>query len=881
MKKLNRSFYARHSDILLGLMLVLIAVLCHARYLLTPELLFATEGDSFRQILPNTILYQNALAAGHPFWSWSFGLGGDMFTELTYAGTTSIFTYLQFFFRWLCGAVNTDLIATLHWKLAFSIVKQSIAMLLLFSLLRREKQRTAYAFIGALVYGCAPWFLYRAIVFDFMTDAYVLLPLVALAYAAYRESGRWIPLSISIALLIGTNFYFGYISCIFFASLFLVFSYEKGKNGKAYAVRILRLLGICFAGALLAAVAMLPAINGILSSDRTMANAELTFLPHIETLKSIFEQLFLGSGKFGLPLFILLALLLRPTELYDTEKKRTFLAVLWLVLLLIPATSSLMNGLSYETPRWHFIVIFAVSYAVPYWLTALERHGRIQTWFIWTLCAILSAFYLIFGDHTVSLTGAVWLLSFLLGLAGVLLVGFGSKLRDGRFARGWTVALTLCVALSGILNSTSVRVHNLYTENANTLFFESEAQKQANLDVAPQANDFYRVHDRSIDVAEQDMENRPYVYQTYGISNYASEINGRLSEWHKKTFAFRTTPISAVIYQSFDDRLFHDIAWDVRYKIPVSAQENRLPSNWVQTHTSSGQSVNISAFSTGFDLWYDSVIPEEIWLSMTVAERDAALLQTAAIKQPVNHDLLPTLDVVTTMLPLTFADASVAGGTWNNHGLLTVPSEATLTFTLPQSESEGEYLLAFTIRETSGMDRFFITANDRTMEKFADTMASESLYYPLTDYVFRYDGAATTLSMTLSQGLYQLSNLNVSRNSYVSLSNWVTARNQYNLEHLSIDNGHISGTIANAESGILALSMPLSAGWKCRVDGVQTDLIAVNGIFAGMVLTPGVHTVELTFVPPYLVLGTCITLITAVALCLLRKKTCKIVENAG
>lgn len=891
------AFFKRDIDWFVVLALVGVAILCHGRYVFDPTLLFATEGDSFRQILPTSILYQNALCAGDPFWSWSFGLGGDLFTELSYAGTTSIFTYLQSFVRALTGAAGgSDLIAALRWKLAFSVFKQALALTLMYALLRREGIRRAYAIIGALVYGCAPWFLYRAIQFDFMTDAYAWLPLTALAFARYRRTGRWILLAAAIALSIGTNLYFGYICCIFYATMFLLFSaarfdrradaavlcgqvcktesagipYPLQRPGFCgYAQRVGKLAAIALAGALLAAAALLPSANAILSSDRTVANAQLVWLPRLTDLRGAFITLFGGNGMLALPLCCLLAFTLRHQKLAGETKRRTLLAVLWAGLLFIPATSSVMNGFSYETPRWQFVVIFAVAYALPYWLAELEAgHARIRPWAVWTLCGVLCALYAIFGDHTASLAGLAWGIGFAASLFCVPWVAFRARIvQRPRLARIWTQALCGLVLIGCVLNCLGVRVHNLYADDAQESFFGPEAEYAANRALVPQAGAFYRVHDMGVDVHAEDVEARPFVYGTYGVSNYASELNGRMSTWHKKTFRFRTTPVCAGIYQSFDNRLFAELAWNVRYKVPLPGTESDLPSNWRRVEWSNGASAYESDLSTGFALWYDTALGEHAWKEAGTAERDALLLQTAALADEYAQAYpAPQLDEATTYLPQTFADAQVVGGAWTSDGKLAVPDEATLTWRVAPPDGEGEYLMCFSVEETSGEAAFTVTAAGRSMDKFADTLASESLNYPLTDYAFRFGGAARTLSMTLTKGVYKLWDLQIAFNSYAYVADWVAARSRHAFQTLSIAGSRIDGTIAVESPGVLALSMPASPGWRCTVDGAKTELLTVNGIFAGIALSPGTHTVCLRYTPPFLVLGACVTLGTAAAL---------------
>ena len=876
-------------NLLAGLVLIAAAFLCHARYLLPTGLAFAADGDSFRQILPTSILLQQTWQSGDPFWSWSFGLGGDVLTELSYAGSVGIFNLLQALLRGIFDKGNVDLTAALSWKLAFSILKQALAMLLLYALVHKDGKKPVYAALGALVYGCAPWFLYRALLFDFMTDAMVFLPLTALCYQHYRRTGRWAALSLAVAVMLGNNFYFGYICVLFFALYFLVFAWEKGDTLKDYCLKVLKLLGICGVGAMVAAVTLLPSINGILSSDRTFSNMALPLLPSAQTLSEYFQLVFLGSGKLAVPLLSVLAVNISYKKLPPDEKKRSLLAGIWLILLLFPGVAGIMNGFSYPTPRWHFIVIFAVAAALPDWLCALEEQTPVKPWQTALSCGVLIGLAVAFGQIQASLSGAVWILSFLLELAALLMVGcrpalagWGAKRLAGKISgsvhflsstpkktaeQALTILVVFCVGVSCVLNSLGVRVDTIQKDDVETLFFGSQGQKSANMDLGGDEESFYRVEDMG--ARYENYEDRAYVYGTRGTSNFASEVNGRLSVWLKKTFAFRTTPICAGIYKSFDNRLYPEIAWGLRYKVPDPANPEQLSSFWKQTTTESGETVYENSLATGFDLWYDTVLPYEDWKKLGFAQKDVALLETAAVEGTLSRDY-PSIEAGTGVVELISdpGDAQVSGGRWTETGTLRVNRQATLAFPVEPAGEEGEYLLSLWIKETSGMDRFSMTANGLTTEKFADRMESESLNYPLNTFAFHYNGTEKELTLTLSQGEYEIKDFSICFVDDQQAEPLVLARNRYNLSDLHVEGSRISGRIQNDTPGILALSMPYREGWICKVDGEKRPLLIVNGIFAGVELEPGTHTLSLIYTPPYLVAGAGVSALTLVGLAL-------------
>ena len=86
------------------------------------------------------------------------------------------------------------------------------------------------------------------------------------------------------------------------------------------------------------------------------------------------------------------------------------------------------------------------------------------------------------------------------------------------------------------------------------------------------------------------------------------------------------------------------------------------------------------------------------------------------------------------------------------------------------------------------------------------------------------------------------------------------------LELTSWKDTKLSGTITTEKGGVMMTSIPYDPGWKVFVDGVETEITEVKDTFLGVELTPGMHTIELRFMPQGLVLG---GLITALSLALL------------
>lgn len=63
------------------------------------------------------------------------------------------------------------------------------------------------------------------------------------------------------------------------------------------------------------------------------------------------------------------------------------------------------------------------------------------------------------------------------------------------------------------------------------------------------------------------------------------------------------------------------------------------------------------------------------------------------------------------------------------------------------------------------------------------------------------------------------------------------------------------GGISSKENQDIIVSIPYNRGWKAMVDGIPCDTYRAFGVFMGIEVEPGVHTVEMVYYPPGLWLG--------------------------
>ena len=867
--------------------MVLVAFAAHAPFLLG-QLPFSTGDDELAQMIAGTSLLERTLAQGDT-WSWSYGLGGDVFSEFTYYYSTSPFFYLQMAVKALLSTVGGDAVSVIAWKLAFSIVKMVLVMFAMYALLRFERQSRALSVLGTVLYGASPWYVYYELTFSFMTDAMFWLPCVALAFRNYQRGGSWVLLSAAIALTVANNFYFGFESCLFYITLFLAGSYRVYRTRREYLKAAGKVLAITVVGLLLAAVAFLPSVGALIAADRSPVDvAYRVFLPFQEALTVPSRLLFVGV-KALVPAFCLLAVCLSWKALDTLNRQRTMLAVFWLIALLVPLVGNVMNGMSVGFDRWHYIVAFAVAYAAPGWAASLRAQGRVG---IRQGVVALAVLLLCYGLGTQSgLVSSSFGTSvvddgrFLLVLQalGVLLVvmwcmvprmpvgtGIWRKATEPVLAAALSASVaTMCAGEAILLSPAAVPPTS--AAYLSSWLFDVDDPFDAGLARRNGDDGFYRIDNVLTNASQNRADNESWLTGERTTSAYNSLVSRTLHEWVKRDYDIASCWVIPNTYRGFDERYFLEIAWGVRYKTNVEADGlakwGREPVKPYGAYTEqldgNGNAVLRNGLSTGFDLWYDTTMDVGEWERLDYAERDAALLQAAVVEGAKGKYPTSRLDETTSIRQLGLPDADLVNCEVSERGTLVAHEGASVTFpVVARTDQEGEYLFSFVAKSVTG-EGFAMKVNDKSLIKMARDYAWT---YDLDEFSFRLPGSTDEIVLSLDPGEYEVGDMRVAFNSYEQVASWVDDRNACDMEDLTIDGGYVGGTIECDAPGILALSMPYDPGWSCWVDGERVPLVKVNGAFAGMELGPGDHVVELRFFPPLLLPGAVVSGATALAL---------------
>ena len=183
----------------------------------------------------------------------------------------------------------------------------------------------------------------------------------------------------------------------------------------------------------------------------------------------------------------------------------------------------------------------------------------------------------------------------------------------------------------------------------------------------------------------------------------------------------------------------------------------------------------------------------------------------------------------------------------------------TLTFDGAADAETYVYLKGLTPVKAAS-DDVTVRVSGNTVTKKTEIYMESSLYYFQRSGVtfnlgYSENGVRRCKITFESPGTYTFDALQVVCLPMADYVEDVTALGETALENVTEEGGSLSGTIRLEEPRLLALSIPYRDSWTVTVDGAPAETLKVNGMYTGVLLAAGEHTIEATYEIPGLKLG--------------------------
>ncbi|MGY3756381.1 YfhO family protein [Helcococcus kunzii] len=838
----------------------IISLIIHSPYLRGRLLLGVDHGDPIAQMYPFRHFIIKNFARGNFFYSFSYGLGGDFFTELSYYYTTSPIFYLVAIIGRITRIYNGSFLSSMHLVLLASILTQILSQIFMYILLEYEYNKDGdirkkkLNIISSIIYGTTTYLLYRYLGFDFMAESFVYLPLVCYGIRKFDKERKPLLFIISFGIMVMSNFYFAFMNCIFIFTFMMIYSFEY-TSFKNFISQVFERAKLVILGFGISAIGFLPSVYAFLHSDRQPVETTSRLFVKLDQIQYKLSSLFLNPNVIGGAIFLAFIILIYSFMLNKNVLRKNIISLLWCVLFFSPLAHSIMNGFSYESDRWYYLIAFAICFVLPYNLHNIIEKSKSIDFNMKIIYAIILLIGMIFllGRHPYSFYALVCELIVLIILLFI---------NKTRYMIDFLMIFVLGVSLiynRGYINSRSpvLKDNNYYLNKATGTYgidfnddsFYRIANKKA------ENNDFIR------------RENSEMILGNRGTTVYNSVVNKDLMKWFKKDHNIWTFFTSPSHFRGLDNRLFLETIWGVKYKVNFDNDQINYDKK-----TKDNKIYYENPNNIGIDFWYDNYIPKEKYDKFSHAQKDAALMQSAVIEDKLNIDEA-NLDKTIENIDVDLNTAEIIDGKFEN-GILKIPykkgkhaedaNRGKIIIPLSGKKENGEYLISFRLDliNKNIEDRrlkYVVDVNDRKIYKYKDTY---QWTYLQDDFTIRVDGKADQIVISLTPGEYKFSNIDLSFSSYKNYEKWTNKLNKYNLENLVMKDDKIVGDIHNKENGVLGLSIPYSENWKISVDGKQVKTLRIDNALMGVYLEKGNHKVEIKYVPKIFYIGLGISLLS-------------------
>ena len=858
------AFLDRHKYIILAFMVpVLIVVLAFAVVGIYP---FGDNQiaviDMYHQYVPFLSELQNKLhEGGSLFYSWDGAGGYNFWNLISYYGASPANILLMLFPENLIMEAVTVILL-----IKIGLAGSFMAMYLRYTGDKCNIITTVFAVLYALCsyvmayYWCIMWM-----------DAVALLPLCILGLNRLIDDGRFMTYTLSLALIVFSNYYIAIMVCIFILFYYPVLYFIKVKGGglRRCVITTGKAVGFSLLGVLMSAVMLIPTC--ISMQDTYYISAEMPenwsfysdaldilnqLLPNAElTYREGLPNLYCGMIVVILLVFYIMS---RTFPLREKLLNMGFLVFMFMSMN-VNKLDFLWHGLHFPNQlpfRYTFVICFLLV-GIAY--RTLQRIDEFKVRNLWELLAAGVAYYLIaqklfdkeIDDINLFFYGGIaWL-----ALYCIVMILY----RKGSIQKPALMLLIAVLIVSEIASNTctsfdkvGTTIRSSYFENSEDIKTLAEYTKQ----------EFCRT-----EIDDTYLLNCPALYHYRGISQFSSSINAG------------TTSLME--------------------KIGIEGEPGKNRFNYNQTDPVTNAMLNIKYMITK-----DTPLDDPDFVKVK-QEGNSALYES---RYPLSIGYMTGNEIRTwnydSNNPFDVLDDYVRSATSNRYRKVFEPATPSeVTASNASVENGGSCYIPTTDDSSRGSRVILEYSADKTQKYYvfveADNADAITLNKddPKDDIDIRNDCGSIVSTGVIEKGHtfriiidYEEGNTGKITSHVCSLDQkaWDGAYELLSENMMEVgeySDTSIRGTVHADESGVLVTSIPYDTGWTLKVDGQKKQTGELTGdVFISVPLEEGSHEILLEFRPPGIAAGSAVTLLCVMLLAILefiRRRKNRYTVNRG
>ncbi len=786
--------------------------------------------DSLHQYVPFFAEYRDKLLnEGSLFYSWNIALGSNFLSLTSY--------YLSSPFNFLVVLFSKE---NIPWAMCFimclKVCLSAFTMAYFLQHKGKEKDQSFYIIPIAVAYALNNYVI--GYYWNLMwVDCILIFPIIILGFERLMEDRDPRMYTLAMFYALYSNYYIGFMICIFMVLWFFVYNHGGIKkffiDGINFAIYSLASGGM-------AAFLLIPAYKGIMST----ASADAS-LPKWTWYGNIFDQLkqqFFWSNSLtnqtfdgGVNLYCgvlaiftaFLYLVSDDIKLWEKLKR-----VLLLVFLAMSFNNELLNFIwhgfhnQYGIPnRFSFLFIFVLLLMAYDALRKLKK----QHIFMVISAGMFAGSYVLFiklKATSIESFNMYVTLGLIVVYTLVCALYAGKKFKKNVFSVIVSAVCIVELVVCGVYNL----VDNGYAD-VGTYYSSTPSVTKANEEVARLAEEadagFYRA-----ELMDSTVLNEVTWHNMPSVGTFCSTVLGEnVTTMGRLGFYTGANEFLYMGSTPFTNSLFN-----VRYLLKREGDLNNFDYNYVTEIDGVEIYENPYPLALGFAV-SNNVKQYDRDTGLPVNNQsNLAAYMTGAEGFFTNQ--FPSLLVSSDSL-----EVSVSGNTITYKPYGTGKASFMVSFTV---DTAGDYYVNCRGNSITKV-RFYIDGEELDCDRYmwqifhlGDLEVGQQIHIEYIYNSLSTEGSASLYMSTYDEEKYAY--------TYDILS-----KNLLQVEEC--EDGYVYGTIDMPERKTMFTSIPYDKGWKVLVDGEETEYYAIGKAFIGVDMTPGVHTVEMIYIPVGLKLG--------------------------
>ncbi|PAF39994.1 hypothetical protein CHH69_05200 [Terribacillus saccharophilus] len=827
--------------VLLVLAALTFAVLVHlhfireyfdGRFMLGPN-------DGMAQMLPFKQHLYEQYTQGNFFYSFSFGLGGGIYSQLAYYFSTSIVYLVTLLVIKLLDIANVigspDVVTWAKAILPVSIIRLTAALLLAVGVFRYLRIPLLPAFIGSCFYAGSAIYFRHVVYWEFFANAFLWLPLLVLGVEKIIRERKPYWFIAAVAISVFDNFYFSYISFVFIGIYVIARWFIKlSEDELPIKSQLLYFIPAVLLGFGIGSISFIPSVYAFLNNYRPAFDDPIPFYGND-------DNILFTSRTLLLP--VLFVFLMCVAGLYKNKLFRLFaiLSILFIFFQGSPRIASIFNGFSAPQYRFEYLTMFVVAGTIAVGITQLYK---VKNWHLLASIGITVLLYSLYLHHDLTLDWADdWAEYVWTGVALVLLAFLIYMLKR----EAWMLGICLVVVFATyipLINSHQEKqlsdagnVDNSTLQLLTSDKYASNEQQELIHDVLASDDSFTRLEWKT-----DDSNNTNMVQGFPGISIYSSILNKELLFFYYHDLNIDMKRESVSRYSGFGNRANLYSMLNGKYIMFDKQEAIAAPYGFRPYMESSDYIVYRNDNLLPFARVTANVFQENELESHTPLEREHAMLDGIVLADGESTQEVESLPNL-----MDKVSVEAAGGTYQDGQLQVEQIEGGLDLQLDEDLPQtGDYYISFYLKNNDVSAPLY----DLTVNEFeTDRKSQQSIYRTKIDELTIRVQAADTIRIRLPEGSYTIEDFRLQHEDYQKLD---SAAAQAEEIPFTISRSQVTVDYNNQlEDSYLKIPVPYEKGWQVSVNGEGQELLKADYAFLGVKLQSGDNHIVFTYRPPY------------------------------